>query len=37
MDGMSNGYEAYLATYVPVGVLAVGLAYAWRTGVLTWT
>ncbi len=67
---MSNGYEAYLATYVPVGillvaglclvaamltgnrllrptsptrqgifvgVLAVGLAYAWRKGVLAWT
>ena len=32
MGGMSIGYEAYL-----VGVLAVGLAYAWRTGVLTWT
>jgi NADH:ubiquinone oxidoreductase subunit 3 (subunit A) len=34
---MSSGYEAHLATYVPVGVLAVGLAYARRTGVLTWT
>ncbi len=34
---MSSGYEAYLATYVPVGVLAVRLAYAWRKGVLAWT
>ena len=34
---MSSGYEAHLARYVPVGVPAVGLAYAWHTEVLTWT
>jgi len=34
---MSSGYATHLATYVSVGVLAVGLAYARRTGVLTWT
>ena len=32
----SLGYQAVVSMTIFIGVLAVGLLYAWRKGVLTW-
>ena len=32
----SLGYQAVASMAIFIGILAVGLLYAWRKGVLTW-